>query len=384
MLERWVDLAMVAHELGGALAPTRNAIQLLRGGGMTTPPEQARLLAIAGRGLERAERVLQNLSSIALLQETDLRLEPTPLHELLHRLADEQRLEARARGIALRLHVEPGVGAVPLAPFAFEQVLSNLLANALKFTGNEGEVHVHAGPAQGTVLPGRMMLLAGGFGFKPAFVKVRVTDTGVGISPESRRRLFQPFSRGEEASGIPGMGLGLAVSLRLAKRMGGDLRAEAPARGASFVLTLPADMRTAVLVERLDRAVQELDGRLAVGTCSVAVVRHELGRLSMGQPLEDMLRRRLGDAQCRVAPLSETTCVVWSGVAIRHFAPGLAAALRLVHGHPQAAGLRLSLRRAARGAVADPLLLQAAVRCRHTVSSVSRQREVSYGQHPGR
>jgi hypothetical protein len=136
------------------------------------------------------------------------------------------------------------------------------------------------------------------------------------------------------------MGLGLAVSLRLARRLGGDLRAESPARGASFVLTLPADMRTAALVERVDRAVRELDAHLGLGACSVAVVRHELGRLGTAQPLEEMLRRRLGDAQCRAVMLSETTGVVWSGVAMRPFASGLAAALRQIHAHPQAATLR--------------------------------------------
>ena len=382
-MERWVDLAMVAHELGGALAPTRTAVQLL-GASTGLHPEQERLLTIAGRGLERAERVLLNLSSIALLEEAELRLEPVDLALVLRRLVDEQRAEAQARGLRLRLEVEPGLAAIPLAPFAFEQVLVNLLSNALKFTPAEGEVRVTALPARGAVLPGRMLLLAGGFGFKPAFVKLCVSDTGVGLGEETRRRLFQPFCRGSEASGVPGMGLGLAVSQRLAQRMGGDLRAETPARGASFVVTLPADLRTHGLVQRVDALVAELAAALAAAPCSVAIVRQSLGRITSGPALEEGLRRRLGHPACRVMELSATTLVLWSAAPVRALAPALAAALRQQVPPAAAARLLLSLRRVPQGVAADPVLLQAVVRCRHGLAALRRRGEVLHGPDPRR
>src|SRR2546428_83082 len=69
-LRRWSEWAMVAHEVGGALTPARNALDLVRGGTSgRLQPEQAHLLGIAARGLERAERVLQNLLALAAPDE---------------------------------------------------------------------------------------------------------------------------------------------------------------------------------------------------------------------------------------------------------------------------------------------------------------------------
>ena len=382
-MERWVDLAMVAHELGGALAPTRNALQLLDGASGLAP-EQARLLAIAGRGLARAERVLQNLSSIAWLEDADLRLESTDIGAVLRVLVDEATAEAQARGIRVHLELAPGLGAIPTARFAFEQVLINLLSNAFKFTPADGAIAISAQPVQGAVLPGRMVLLAGGFGFKPAFVKLRVADNGVGLSDSTRRRLFQPFCRGSEATGVPGMGLGLAVSQRLARRMGGDLRAETPARGASFVLTLPADAPTFELVGRVDALAHELSRCLALAPCSLAVVRLEAGCAEATAALESVLRRDSADESCRVVALADETWIAWSRTALRTFAPALASCLRAVLGAGASTKLRLALRRVPRGAAADPVLLQAAVRCKHGVAALERKREVLHGQNTGR
>ncbi len=382
-MERWVDLAMVAHELGGALAPTRNALQLLDGkSGLA--PEQTRLLAIAGRGLARAERVLQNLSSIAWLEDADLRLESMDIDVVLRELVEEATAESQARGIRVHLGLVPGLGAIPMARFAFEQVLINLLSNAFKFTPADGEIELSAQPVQGAVLPGRMVLLAGGFGFKPSFVKLRVADNGVGLSDETRRRLFQPFCRGSEATGVPGMGLGLAVSQRLARRMGGDLRAETPARGASFVLTLPADAPTLELVGRVDAIAHEFSQRLALAPCSLAVIRLDAGCAEATVALESALRRLCADDLCRVAALTDETWIAWSGTALRTFAPALASSLRSVLGAGAATKLRLALRRVPRGAAADPVLLQAAVRCKHGVAALERKREVLHGQNTGR
>jgi hypothetical protein len=224
-----------------------------------------------------------------------------------------------------------------------------------------------------------MLLLAGGFGCRAAFVKIRVADTGIGIRDETRRRLFQPFCRGNEAAGVPGMGLGLAVSQRLARRMGGDLRAEAPARGAAFVLTLPADAGTRALVERVDALHAAFSQQLVVGACSVAVLRHDLGRLCTAPALEEALRRRLGAAGCAAVRLSDTTLVVWATASVRAFTAALAVVLRQLLPPSAAGSLRLAVRRAAPGTAADPLLLQAAVRCKVGLEALEHGREVLHG-----
>jgi len=102
------------------------------------------------------------------------------------------------------------------------QALTNLIDNAIKFTGPGGEIHVTAWRAEGEV-------------------GVTVTDSGPGIGSEERARVFDPFYRGDNGGGS---GLGLAICREIAAAHGGSLRLETqPSRGSAFTLALPADAR---------------------------------------------------------------------------------------------------------------------------------------------
>jgi signal transduction histidine kinase len=110
--------------------------------------------------------------------------------------------------------------------FRVKQVLINLLSNAIKFTPPSGRVSLACGMEEGRVV-------------------FRVRDTGVGVPPEDAEAMFEPFRQGE--AGLKrmygGVGLGLSISRRLARLMGGDVAFEPPAggeAGATFVLRMPA------------------------------------------------------------------------------------------------------------------------------------------------
>jgi CheY-like chemotaxis protein len=104
-----------------------------------------------------------------------------------------------------------------------KQVLLNLLSNAVKYNREGGSVHLACEPVAGQRL------------------RIKVTDTGLGIPPESVERLFVPFERvGSEHSAIEGTGLGLPLSKRLAEAMGGTLDlASTPQQGSTFWVELP-------------------------------------------------------------------------------------------------------------------------------------------------
>jgi CheY-like chemotaxis protein len=104
-----------------------------------------------------------------------------------------------------------------------KQVLLNLLSNAVKYNREGGSVHLACEPVAGERL------------------RIKVTDTGLGVPPESVERLFVPFERvGSEHSSIEGTGLGLPLSKRLAEAMGGTLDlASTPGQGSTFWVELP-------------------------------------------------------------------------------------------------------------------------------------------------
>ena len=137
---------------------------------------------------------------------------------------------ARPRGLELASHIAPDVPpAIYGDATRLRQILTNLVANAIKFT-ERGEVVVSVEPCAGEL-------------------RFSVRDTGIGIPLEAQARLFQSFSQVDASTTrrFGGTGLGLAISRRLAELMGGRMWLEsAPGLGSTFFFTLPADAAPAI------------------------------------------------------------------------------------------------------------------------------------------
>ncbi len=154
------------------------------------------------------------------LEVATVPLDPAPLlEECLRTLGPA----ARERSVALI--AEPPEGRVPWAvgdPVRLRQILLNLLSNAVKYNREEGQVRV-AVRREGDL------------------VALSVADTGPGMEAGEAERIFEPFERLDaDRKGIPGTGIGLSLSRKLARLMGGDLRVEStPGVGSRFTLLLP-------------------------------------------------------------------------------------------------------------------------------------------------
>jgi signal transduction histidine kinase len=141
------------------------------------------------------------------------------------------RASAAAAGLSLRAEVEPGLPRVTGDVVRVRQVLGNLLSNAVKYT-DRGGVTVRA-TRRGAGRPDGAAAAA------DAWVTVAVADTGPGIPRDQQRRLFREFSRLHEGE-KPGAGLGLAISQRVARALGGVITVDSEAgRGAEFTLWVP-------------------------------------------------------------------------------------------------------------------------------------------------
>jgi hypothetical protein len=209
-----------------------------------------------------------------------------------------------------------------------------------------------------------MLLLAGGFGFRPRFVQIVVEDSGIGLSAETRRHLFKPFYRGREAEKHAGTGLGLTVSRRLVQRLHGDLRAEEAPVGARFVLTLPADTSTRQLAASIDTLYSALRKDLAQEPRNLLVARLRKGEQAclVGGWLDELGQR----PDTTLWSISPTTWVLSSRTPARTLYRQLAARLAQADDVLQRE-LCVHVRRAARGVPVDELVLQSVVRCRQPI-----------------
>ena len=178
---------------------------------------------------------------------------------------------AAAKGLDLAVFFEPGLPPRVVGdPGRVRQVLLNLLSNAVKFT-DRGEVAVRAAALHPE-------------GAAP-IVRIEVRDSGIGLTPEQKGRLFQPFSQADASTTrrFGGTGLGLAISRRIVEIMGGEIGVESEfGAGSTFWFTLPLAAAAAAVPAAAAAPPPDLAGRAAL----VAATRADARRM-LRDPLEE-------------------------------------------------------------------------------------------------
>ena len=228
-------LSRMSHELRTPMNAILGFTQLMQmdAGEPLPPGQRARAQQIAQAGWHLLEMINDTLD-LSRIEAGSLRLEPVPLElpPLLARALALVQGQANERGLAISQRIDPGAVRLVGDPTRVTQILTNLLSNAVKYNHAGGSVSIEAASPE------------------PGWVEITVRDTGMGMTAEQRAALFQPFNRlGRERSGLPGTGIGLVISQRLAEMMDGSLRVEShDAPGASFVLRLPAASTTVAAV----------------------------------------------------------------------------------------------------------------------------------------
>jgi len=216
-------LMRVTHDLRTPLTAIRGHALALSDGVVPDDAVPRSLSAIASEA-NRLEVLVADLLDLARMDADRFRVNLVRVNgaEPVRAAADAMSSSADSAGIALVAEV-PGLPELVTDPDRVQQVIGNLIDNAIRWTPPGGTITLSARPRTG-----------GG-------VIVDVVDTGPGVAPERRDEVFEPFRSSEAPGGHVGSGLGLAIGRQLARTLGGDLGVgDAPGGGACFTLLLPA------------------------------------------------------------------------------------------------------------------------------------------------
>lgn len=215
-------MADFSHEVRTPLAGLRTAIETLETAPLT-PAQEEKLRKVIARQLRRLERLVEDLSELDQIESGELVLqrEPTELLRLLQDLHEDFSDRTQQRHITLRIEGDESIANVD--PSKIQQIFSNLLENAIKFSRPWGTVRlVVENTTEESV--------------------VRVVDEGEGIAPEEQDRIFNRFYRIDRSRSqeVPGLGLGLSITKHLVLRHGGTIRVlSSPGKGSTFEVRLP-------------------------------------------------------------------------------------------------------------------------------------------------
>src|SRR4051812_20891741 len=217
-------IANASHELRTPVTAIRAAAETLLDGGLQLPDQARDFVQMIARHADRLTRLTDDLLDLSRLETGAWKpqLVPVQLAPLADSVLELFRARAEEKGIVLQADVPERLRA-NADRRALEQILVNLLDNAVKFT------------PQG----GRVTLLGDGLG--PA-VMLSVVDTGPGIEPQHQARIFERFYRADpgRAREAGGTGLGLAIVKHLAQAMGGEVGLESGKGGSRFWVKLPS------------------------------------------------------------------------------------------------------------------------------------------------
>jgi two-component system phosphate regulon sensor histidine kinase PhoR len=218
-------ISNISHELRTPLASLKALTETLQESALEDPPAARRFLSQMETEVDSLAMMVQELLELSRIESGKV-----PLHfqsispgGLLNKAADRLKLQAERVGLDMKIDYSEELPAILADPPRLEQVLVNLLHNAIKFTSAGGKITISAKPYGDSIL-------------------FSVEDTGIGIPSEDLPRIFERFYKTDRARSGSGTGLGLSIARHLIEAHGGRIWAESiEGKGSKFYFTVPRE-----------------------------------------------------------------------------------------------------------------------------------------------
>jgi two-component system phosphate regulon sensor histidine kinase PhoR len=216
-------ISNVSHELRTPLASLKALTETLQSGALADPEAGPRFLGRISTEVDALTQMAQELLDLSRIEsgQVELILAPLAPQSLVNSAADRMKMQAERAGLKLLIKCEDDLQNIRADKSRLEQVLVNLIHNAVKFTKPGGEVTLEAESSSGVV-------------------RFAVRDSGVGIPAESLSRIFERFYRVDRSRTGSGTGLGLSISKHIIEAHGGRIWVESnEGHGSTFYFEIP-------------------------------------------------------------------------------------------------------------------------------------------------
>ncbi len=213
----------VSHELRTPLASLKALAETLQEGALEDPPAARRFLSQMETEIDNLTQMVHELLELSRIESNRVPLQRVTVSpcEMAGPAIERMQLQAERAGLNLHMDCPGSLPAVRADPVRVQQVLVNMIHNAIKFTPTGGEIFISARAEERNIV-------------------FSVRDTGVGIAPDVLPRIFERFYTADRARSGGGTGLGLSIARHIIQAHGGQIWVEsAPGAGSTFYFTLP-------------------------------------------------------------------------------------------------------------------------------------------------
>jgi two-component system, OmpR family, phosphate regulon sensor histidine kinase PhoR len=216
-------ISNISHELRTPLASLKALTETLQDGALEDPPAAKRFLGRMETEVDAITQMVEELLELSRIESGRVPLKKTPMSPgwLINKAVERLGLQAERAGLSIKIECPDDLPNVLADPSRLEQVVVNLLHNAIKFTPSGGNITLSANFVDQNIL-------------------FAVKDTGIGIPADDLTRIFERFYKTDRARSGGGTGLGLAIARHLVEAHGGNIWAESNGEmGSTFYFTIP-------------------------------------------------------------------------------------------------------------------------------------------------
>jgi len=219
-------ISNVSHEFRTPISSIKLIAETLIGGALGDPKVNIDFLLKIGIEADKLMSMTNELTELSMMEnrETTLDKQPLKISSLVELIVQRLRAQADKKGLTLSIDIATALPDLIIDQYRIEQVLLNLIYNAVKFTNPGGVITISVKTRDNEIL-------------------VSVSDTGIGIPREELPRVFERFYKVNKARYDEGVGLGLAISRHIINSHGGKIWAESEeGKGSTFFFTLPLNV----------------------------------------------------------------------------------------------------------------------------------------------